>query len=56
MKQFIALLVGFIALIPVVVDAANPFSSNVIELTPKNWKQEVVDSPHAVFVNICRVG
>lgn len=38
------------------VFAANPFSSNVVALTPKNWRQEVEDSPHAVFVNICRVG
>lgn len=39
-----------------VVDAANPFSSNVVALTPKNWKEVVLESPHAVFVNICRVG
>ena len=39
-----------------VVHAQNPFSSNVVELTPQNWKSVVVDSPHAVFVNICRLG
>jgi hypothetical protein len=32
-----------------VVQSANPFSSNVVELTPRNWKEEVVDSPHAVL-------
>ena len=36
--------------------AGNPFSSNVIALTAKNWKKEVEESPHAVFVNICRQG
>lgn len=36
--------------------AANPFSSNVVALTAKNWRQEVEESPHAVFVNICRQG
>ena len=39
-----------------VVHAANPFSKNVVALTPKNWKKEVVESPHAVFVNVCRIG
>jgi len=34
----------------------SPFSSNVVALTAKNWKQEVEESPHAVFVNICRQG
>ena len=34
---------------------ANPFSSNVVELTPKNWKQ-LEKSPHVWFVNICRQG
>ena len=40
----------------VVVHAANPFSSNVVALDSSNWRQEVLESPHAVFVNICRVG
>jgi len=35
---------------------SNPYSSNVVALTSKNWRQEVEDSPHAVFVNICRAG
>lgn len=35
------------------VEASNPFSSNVVALTPKNFKQ-VLDSPHAWFVNVCR--
>ena len=38
------------------VESANPFSSNVVALTPKNWKEEVLDSPYGVFVNICRSG
>ena len=38
------------------IKAANPFSSNVVALTPKNWREEVLDSPHGVFINICRVG
>lgn len=38
------------------VVAKNPFSSNVVALTPQNWKEVVLDNPHAVFVNICRVG
>ena len=32
------------------------FSSNVVSLTDKNWAQEVLDSPHPVFVNLCRSG
>lgn len=36
--------------------ASSLFSSNVVELTAQNWKEVVLDSPHAVFVNICRVG
>jgi hypothetical protein len=39
-----------------VVNGANPFSSNVVVLTAANWQDEVVNSPHAVFVNICRSG
>lgn len=38
------------------MSCGNPFSSNVVVLTAKNWKEEVEDSPHAVFVNMCRVG
>lgn len=40
----------------VLVHAANPFSSNVVALDSSNWRHEVLESPHAVFVNICRVG
>ncbi len=36
--------------------AQSPFSSNVINLTPRNWRREVEESPHAVFINICRQG
>jgi len=28
----------------------------VVALTAQNWKEEVENSPHAVFVNICRIG
>jgi len=52
MKTLILLLFGIVQ----AVKAANPFTSNVVALTPKNWREEVLDSPHAVFVNICRVG
>ena len=43
-------------LVAAVVNAGNPFSSNVVALTARNWRQEVEESPHAVFVNICRQG
>ena len=46
------LLVCFISF----ASSSNPFSSNVVALTAKNWRQEVEESPHAVFVNMCRVG
>jgi len=39
-----------------IVTASNPFSSNVVALDAQNWRQEVLDSPHAVFVNVCRSG
>jgi hypothetical protein len=52
--KLLLVVLGFFAC--AVVQAANPFSSNVVELTAKNWKEEVEDSPHAVFVNICRQG
>ena len=32
------------------------FSSNVVLLNSRNWRREVEDSPHAVFVNVCRSG
>lgn len=38
------------------VSASNPFSSNVVALTSQNWNDEVLNSPHAVLVNICRIG
>ena len=38
------------------VSSGNPFSSNVVALTAKNWKQDIEESPHAVFVNMCREG
>ena len=50
--QLLFLLVWCVA----TVSGGNPFSSNVIALTAKNWKEEVEESPHAVFVNMCRQG
>lgn len=49
---------GFLlsALTLITIQADNPFSSNVVALTARNWRREVEDYPHAVFVNICRVG
>ena len=38
------------------VTASNPYSSNVVALTAANWNEVVVDTPHAVLVNICRSG
>ena len=49
-------LLGLLSSLPSVSLAANPFSSNVVALTARNWRREVEDSPHAVFVNICRIG
>ena len=49
--SLLPLLAGTISLLATTTHAANPFTSNVIELTPKNWKEEVLDSPHAVFVS-----
>lgn len=48
-------LITLLATVAVVVEAGNPFSSNVVALTPKNWKQ-LEESPHAWFVNVCRQG
>jgi len=36
--------------------AGQVFSSNVVTLTSSNWKEEVVENPHMVLVNICRKG
>lgn len=32
------------------------FSSNVIMLNSRNWRREVEETGHAVFVNVCRSG
>lgn len=54
----IAVNVGLLLSLPstVTVCVGNPFSSNVVALTARNWRREVEDYPHAVFVNICREG
>jgi len=36
--------------------AGQVYSSNVVTLTSSNWKEEVVENPHMVLVNICRKG
>lgn len=36
-------------------EASNPYTSNVVALTPKNFKQ-LRNSPHVWFVNVCRAG
>ena len=38
------------------VDAANPYSSNVLELNKDNFKEKVANNPHPVLVNMCRIG
>ena len=38
------------------VSGSSNFSSNVVLLNSRNWRREVEDSPHAVFVNVCRSG
>jgi len=61
-RRLLSLLLGTVLIFflrqPVAVSGRNPspFSSNVVALTARNWKREVEDSPHAVFVNICRQG
>lgn len=50
------LLLSFVLLSSRIANAANPFSTNVVALNARNWRKEVEDSPHAVFINICRVG
>jgi len=32
------------------------FSSNVVVLNQRNWRREVEESGHAVFINVCRNG
>lgn len=41
--------------LPTFVVAPNPFSENVVALTPENWKKEVLNYKHAVFIVFCRV-
>lgn len=50
------LLLLSLSLLSKIANAANPFSSNVVALNARNWRREVEDSPHAVFINICRMG
>jgi hypothetical protein len=52
----LAVIVGLLSLVSISDAAASPYSSNVVELTARNWRTEVEESPHAVFVNICRMG
>lgn len=55
----IKLLLKFALVVIVVLPSCTvraQFSSNVVALTSKNWQKEVIDSPHGVFINICRNG
>jgi hypothetical protein len=35
---------------------AGLFTADVVQLTSSNWKKEVLNSPHAWFINVCREG
>lgn len=56
MNTGINLLLALLLTASGIVNATNPYSSNVVALTTSNWKEVVLDNPHAVFVNICRIG
>lgn len=32
------------------------FSSGIVKLNQRNWRKEVEETGHAVFVNVCRNG
>jgi len=56
----VAIKFGFAALVGVFASIygveGGGFSSNVVMLNSRNWRREVEDSGHAVFVNVCRSG
>eukprot|EP00980_Cylindrotheca_fusiformis_P025239 scaffold13311_cov161-Cylindrotheca_fusiformis.AAC.5 len=41
---------GTLALSSFAAYASNPFPSNTVALTPQNWKEEVLESPHGVRI------
>lgn len=43
-----------LSLVLALAAASNPFSSNVVNLSHRNWKSQVLDSPHVWIVNVCR--
>jgi len=45
---------GVLLLTAAAASGSNPFTSTVVALTPKNFKQHVVNSPHVWFINVCR--
>jgi hypothetical protein len=49
----VALIIGLCAsLSTVVLVQGGGFSSNVVMLNSRNWRKEVEDSGHAVFINV----
>jgi len=54
MRRLVSFLVTLTSLAPL-VQAPNPYSENVVALNPDNWKKEVLDYPHAVFIMICTI-
>lgn len=49
----VALIIGLCAsLSTVVLVQGGGFSSNVVMLNSRNWRKEVEDSGHAIFINV----
>jgi hypothetical protein len=49
----VALIIGLCAsLSTVVLVQGGSFSSNVVMLNSRNWRKEVEDSGHAIFINV----
>ena len=54
MNAGVALIIGglYASLLTVVLVQGGGFSSNVVMLNSRNWRKEVEDSGHAVFINV----
>ena len=53
MNAGVVLIIGLYAsLLTVVLVQGGGFSSNVVMLNSRNWRKEVEDSGHAVFINV----
>lgn len=53
MGVVVALIIGLCAsLSTVVLVQGGSFSSNVVMLNSRNWRKEVEDSGHAIFINV----